>query len=563
MFSCLISKDRRSNNSLGFTIVELLVVIVVIGVLATITVISYTGISSKAKEAAVIADLDNTNKQFKLFQIENSGYPTTIDCTQSNSTTNKCIKISSDNIFGSFYSDNTTNPQTFCLTIKNGANIKKNINQDGIIADGACSFAFAGTMTATAVSRNQINLSWSAVTSATSYEIQKDTSSSFSSPTTIYTGSSTSNSSANLTQNTTYYYRVRATVNGDISNWSAAANATTPDFPAPATFAMNSKTTSSIGLTWATVSGASGYTLQRSSSASFTSTTDYDIVAPTSVKSITGLTAGGYYYRVRAYDAIGTSNWSTVIASFDYIGSPYTLTVPSGVSSVTIEAWGAQGGGNGGNGGYTKGSLSVTSGSPLYIYVGGAGSNTPDGDTPGAGGYNGGGTGGVGGWAEWTTYAGGGGGGASDVRYSGNTITPTDYRKVVAGGGGGGGGYDTNVALQVLGGYGGGASGGTGAQGYNGGGAGGIGGAAASGYSKGDGQTCTINAEGGGGGGYYGGSCGGFTAGKGGGGGGGGSGWIGGGAATITLTAGNASIPTAAGGIQTGNVGNGYIRITY
>lgn len=50
----------------GFTIVELLVVIVVIGVLAFITIIAYTGISQKATIASLTSDLDNAAKRLKL-----------------------------------------------------------------------------------------------------------------------------------------------------------------------------------------------------------------------------------------------------------------------------------------------------------------------------------------------------------------------------------------------------------------------------------------------------------------------------------------------------------------
>jgi general secretion pathway protein G len=44
------NKSKPKTNQLGFTIVELLVVIVVIGILAAITIVSYTGITAKANE---------------------------------------------------------------------------------------------------------------------------------------------------------------------------------------------------------------------------------------------------------------------------------------------------------------------------------------------------------------------------------------------------------------------------------------------------------------------------------------------------------------------------------
>ena len=53
----------------GFTIVELLVVIVVIGVLATITIVSYTGITQRAIISSLQSDLTNNSNQLKMFQI--------------------------------------------------------------------------------------------------------------------------------------------------------------------------------------------------------------------------------------------------------------------------------------------------------------------------------------------------------------------------------------------------------------------------------------------------------------------------------------------------------------
>ena len=90
----------RQNN--GFTIVELLVVVVVIGILAAITLISYRGISARANEAALTADLSNAKKQLALYFAENNTYPTALDANKCPSApiadTNYCLKSSNGNI---------------------------------------------------------------------------------------------------------------------------------------------------------------------------------------------------------------------------------------------------------------------------------------------------------------------------------------------------------------------------------------------------------------------------------------------------------------------------------
>lgn len=63
----------------AFTIVELLVVIVVIGILAAITVVSYAGISNKASLASLTADLNSASKLLGLYNIEYDSYPTSLD----------------------------------------------------------------------------------------------------------------------------------------------------------------------------------------------------------------------------------------------------------------------------------------------------------------------------------------------------------------------------------------------------------------------------------------------------------------------------------------------------
>lgn len=125
--------------------------------------------------------------------------------------------------------------------------------------------------------------------------------------------------------------------------------------------------------------------------------------------------------------------------SLGYTGSVQTYIVPPCTDSVNIQTWGAQGGfvgtTAGGNGGEAFGSLDVSSGDTLWVYVGGKGIDSPGGSQACnlAGGWNGGGPTGD----TCCSNAGSGaasGGGASDVRYGGQTLND---RVIVAAGGGG------------------------------------------------------------------------------------------------------------------------------
>lgn len=59
----------------GFTIVELLIVIVVIGILATITIVAFNGVQNRANDTAVASDLTSLAKKLKLYNAEGSGFP--------------------------------------------------------------------------------------------------------------------------------------------------------------------------------------------------------------------------------------------------------------------------------------------------------------------------------------------------------------------------------------------------------------------------------------------------------------------------------------------------------
>lgn len=59
----------------GFTIVELLIVIVVIGILAAITVVAFNGIQDRASNTARVSEIKEWQKLFTMYATEHGEYP--------------------------------------------------------------------------------------------------------------------------------------------------------------------------------------------------------------------------------------------------------------------------------------------------------------------------------------------------------------------------------------------------------------------------------------------------------------------------------------------------------
>jgi hypothetical protein len=298
---------------------------------------------------------------------------------------------------------------------------------------------------------------------------------------------------------------------------------------------------------------------------------------------------GAAVWNNRLY-VVGGAEGSGAHGSVSYTSSgTNTFTVPTGITSITVKAWGAGGGGGGGGsrtndtggdgagGGFAESTITVTPGENLSITVGGAGG--------GGGTGNGGGGAGGGGYsrvARGSTSlivagggAGGGGGGSSNNAAgadggAGGGTTGTTGDSASGGAGGGGGGTASNGGSAGTGGGnsgsgGGSLSGGDGGDGRSGAGAdGGASNSGSGGGGNGGLQDATYGyaGGGGGGGGYYGGggASGGARGGNtyyGGGGGGGGSSYTSGSNNTNTQgsgqTPGNSSDPDRGSAGQGGN----------
>ena len=102
------------NARRGFTIVELLIVIVVIAILAGIVIVAYNGIQQRARVAVLISDLKNASTQLGIDNVNNSTYP----ATEPAANGGQGLKASPGTTWQYTY---TSSGNTYCLTGTNSS----------------------------------------------------------------------------------------------------------------------------------------------------------------------------------------------------------------------------------------------------------------------------------------------------------------------------------------------------------------------------------------------------------------------------------------------------------
>lgn len=91
----------------GFTIVELLIVIVVIAILAAITIVAYTGIQDRAKQSAVQSAISQGVKKVLAYAVENAdSFPASASAAG----------LTSGDVQYTVTSNNTVTPKGYCIT---------------------------------------------------------------------------------------------------------------------------------------------------------------------------------------------------------------------------------------------------------------------------------------------------------------------------------------------------------------------------------------------------------------------------------------------------------------
>ena len=211
----------------------------------------------------------------------------------------------------SYTDTGATNGTTYYYVVQAVNSIGTSPNSNEASATPTCSIPPAPTgLTATA-GNAQVALSWSAVSSATSYNVQRSTDGVNFAP--LATSTGTSYTDLNLTNGTTYYYLVSAAsscgTGANAGPVSATPNA--PAVPAAPTGLTATAGRKKVSLTWNAVAGATSYNVLRNTTGSTTSYTTIATGVTSTSATNTGLTSGTtYYYVVQAVNSAGPSGFS-------------------------------------------------------------------------------------------------------------------------------------------------------------------------------------------------------------------------------------------------------------
>lgn len=123
-----LSGETKRPRGFGFTIVELLIVVVVVAILAAITIVSYNGITKSSTETLMRSDLNTAAKKLRILKVEDGRYPAGISSLGSSPQ----VRYE--------YTGPGVSGLSFCLTatVPRYKGVAFSVDQSGEITDVAC-----------------------------------------------------------------------------------------------------------------------------------------------------------------------------------------------------------------------------------------------------------------------------------------------------------------------------------------------------------------------------------------------------------------------------------------
>lgn len=122
---------EKNTYTAGFTIVELLIIVAVIAILASITIVSYNAVTNNSRQQAVATDLQAVSTELTKFKSENGTFPTptvfTSDISKANSSGQTVFTYGYNSATGVYCLRAIAYGKSFYLTSKNST-----------VVEGAC-----------------------------------------------------------------------------------------------------------------------------------------------------------------------------------------------------------------------------------------------------------------------------------------------------------------------------------------------------------------------------------------------------------------------------------------
>ena len=115
----------------GFTIVELLVVIVVIAILAAITITTFNGLQRRAMVSALTSDAKNGQKVINMYNAQYGTYPDSLDTANDGGPLRFRTDVTTSYV-------KTSSGYCLSLSTKSSGGVSIATNEQGVVSEAAC-----------------------------------------------------------------------------------------------------------------------------------------------------------------------------------------------------------------------------------------------------------------------------------------------------------------------------------------------------------------------------------------------------------------------------------------